>query len=77
MTGPEHYQEAERLLDKADNIPRPANYNDIQGLLLGAQVHAALALAAATAMSAPVDGDSGGLTVNEWRAWNRVAGETE
>jgi hypothetical protein len=42
MTGPEHYLEAERLLDlsTADNVVT----------VLDAQVHATLALAAATAM---------------------------
>lgn len=48
MTGPEHYKAAERLLAESDNfLPE-----DQQGCvyLAAAQVHATLALAAATAM---------------------------
>jgi len=41
MTGPEHYAEAERLLDLADEMA-----------VSDAQVHATLALAAATALGA-------------------------
>ncbi|MEV7092308.1 hypothetical protein AB0M80_05645 [Amycolatopsis sp. NPDC051045] len=67
MTGPEHYMEAERLLAKYGNgyvLPETA------GKLAAAQVHATLALAAATAMAAygetmpPPDG----------QAWDIVAG---
>lgn len=45
MTGPEHYAEAERLLDKVNrNKNDPANTNRLHR----AQVHAALALVTAT-----------------------------
>lgn len=43
-TGPEHYQEAERLIDLVDD-----GAEDWQPLAAEAQVHATLALAAATA----------------------------
>lgn len=48
MTGPEHYREAERLLDIAtnDNWSREARTEAVPL----AQVHATLALAAATAL---------------------------
>jgi hypothetical protein len=63
MTGPEHYQEAERLLgdaSRADGIivmPNPQ-------AIAAAQVHATLAHAAATA-------------VNDFQGWCAVAIEPE
>jgi hypothetical protein len=51
MTGPEHYAEAERLLAVADRHARGGTYDQEWTLILtAAQVHAALALAAATAV---------------------------
>ena len=55
MTGPGHYQEAERLVagileGRYDESERPGSE-----LLAIAQVHATLALAAATAVTSPVD----------------------
>ncbi|GII84574.1 hypothetical protein Ssi03_25640 [Sphaerisporangium siamense] len=64
MTGPEHYREAEKLL---------AQYGDPEFAaidLAAAQVHATLALAAATAL-ARVDGDRASVTYN---AWHEAAG---
>ena len=55
MTGPEHYREAERLL-----VGQPTS-----AIIATAQVHATLALAAAT-------GIDGGFF--EVTAWDRVAG---
>lgn len=48
MTGPEHYREAERLIEEANHVGHqdPERGN---GILAAAQVHATLALAAATA----------------------------
>ncbi|GAB3223511.1 hypothetical protein GCM10027586_12880 [Kineococcus gypseus] len=48
MTGPEHYRKAEDLLDKAKQSSDPTL---IGALLQTAQVHATLALAAATIQS--------------------------
>jgi hypothetical protein len=50
MTGPEHYQEAERLLEAEPQCSCPM-YGCVhhQVSLLSAQVHATLAAAAATA----------------------------
>ena len=51
MTGPEHYAEAERLLALADRHTRGVTYDQEWTLTLtAAQVHATLALAAATAV---------------------------
>ena len=51
MTGPEHYAEAERLLALADRHTRGVTYAQEWTLTLtAAQVHATLALAAATAV---------------------------
>lgn len=66
MTGPEHYTEAERLIQQA----RDSTGNDWSALYLAqAQVHATLALAAATAL--PGDSDR----QNDTYEWSRVAGQ--
>ena len=64
-TGPEHYQEAERLLAKAtyEDLPTNAHIQDAQL----AQAHATLALAAATAMGM-VD-----LPAADWDQWRAAA----
>ena len=52
MTGPEHYVEAERLLALADRHAKGVTYEQEWTLTLtAAQVHATLAVAAATAVS--------------------------
>lgn len=58
MTGPEHYREAERLI-KGIKTDMGAVYveDGNEQVIALAQVHATLALAAATAMGAPVDGE--------------------
>jgi len=50
MTGPEHYREAERLLKKATHYSYGDGADPVTGAALAAeaQVHATLALAAAT-----------------------------
>lgn len=62
MTGPEHYHEAERLIEWAfhDESPDPSQ------TLATAQVHATLALAAATALPA------GGSGTESRAAWVRA-----
>ncbi|MGW0587424.1 hypothetical protein [Streptosporangium sp. NPDC002607] len=69
MTGPEHYGQAEELLGLADRSPMGS---DEEHFYLGAaQVHATLALAAATAMT----GDRASYTDEpEIRAWHAAAG---
>jgi hypothetical protein len=49
MTGPQHYQEAERILRQVAEYPR--QLEEQLHLLDVAQVHAALAVAAATAVT--------------------------
>ncbi|MET9465842.1 hypothetical protein ABZY44_13745 [Streptomyces sp. NPDC006544] len=75
MTGPEHYHKAEQLLADADS------YEDDQATELArdrraeAQVHALLALAAATAMAAPVDQETdSGMPPADATAWYKAAG---
>jgi hypothetical protein len=63
MTGPEHYSMAERLLESAAARSSSADYTHT---LAEAQVHATLALAAATAISWP--------SLAEGAAWQEVAG---
>lgn len=70
MTGPEHYQEAERLLDLAsttipEDVPAQA------AVTARAQVHATLALAAATALAAF---DGSGMHADDFRAWDQTCG---
>jgi len=65
MTGPDHYAEAERLLAVADRHTSGVTYAEEWTLTLcAAQVHATLALAAATAV---------GTTGPDGRAWADVA----
>ncbi|MFE2556025.1 hypothetical protein ACFXGT_08305 [Streptomyces sp. NPDC059352] len=74
MTGPEHYREAERLLaqDRAEGLE--GTYFFRPESLAAAQVHATLALAAATAMQAGVDGCEPGMDPAEYDAWCSAAG---
>ena len=65
MTGPEHYREAVELLRQITNqgeMPTEV----VSATCLAAQVHATLALAAATAAS--ID------HAPEWNAWHKVTG---
>jgi hypothetical protein len=68
MTGPSHYRQAERLLADCDirSAAGDVSAADIMAHVAAAQVHATLALAAATAFQAsgvPADGATG----YEWR----------
>ncbi|MDH6610243.1 hypothetical protein M2164_005878 [Streptomyces sp. SAI-208] len=75
MTGPEHYQEAERLLAESAVDGAEGTYFVRPENLAAAQAHATLALAAATALSAPVEDDLAGFTVEDRDAWFKAAGE--
>jgi hypothetical protein len=66
VTGPEHYLEAERLLASI------TSQND-SVFAAKAQVHATLALAAATAMAGY---DESGMCVEDFRDWDKVCGVT-
>jgi hypothetical protein len=65
MTGPEHYEEAELLLERSAAGSNP-------GSVARAQVHATLALAAVTAISDPALG----LPAEVRDMWWAVAGGT-
>lgn len=65
MTGPEHYREAERLLAVCAGLQRGSELDT--ACTAAAQVHATLALAAATALS---DAPQGGMGGNDWTAWH-------
>lgn len=65
MTGPEHYREAEQLLGARRSGESAA---EAASRLAEAQIHATLALAAATALAQSA-GDDG------HRAWQRATGE--
>jgi len=68
MTGPEHYAEAERLLTLADRHTTGVTYAPEWTLTLSAaQVHATLALAAATVV---------GTAGPDLQAWAAVAATT-
>lgn len=69
MTGPEHYREAERLLAESQTITRPheEGHCEADRSIAEAQVHATLALAAATALSATKTGAMPGLDFEDWR----------
>lgn len=81
-SGPEHYREAERLLKARPTAP-------VENVLAAAQVHATLALAAATALALrevtdppdPEDDDPGGsystpvLPLDDFEAWRDTASE--
>lgn len=76
MTGPEHYREAERLADRAHYFTYGDGADPVTGAALAAeaQVHATLALTAATAMQAGVDGMEPGMGSVEFHEWYQAAG---
>ena len=71
MTGPDHYREAERLLAEMprERLPHP----DIAMIQQVAQVHATLALAAATALGR--EGEGRTQPSKDRAAWFDVAAE--
>jgi hypothetical protein len=73
MTGLEHYREAERLLKAAAELPRPVAAHDFAGVIQTAQVHATLALAAATMLAAPPI--TNGAQGAQRGGWMSVVGE--
>lgn len=71
MTGPEHYRAAERLADRANHFTYGDGNDPVVGAALAAegQVHATLALAAATALMAVTEEAS----LADYDAWREVA----
>jgi hypothetical protein len=76
MTGPEHYREAERLLAESRTELRPNDEGHCEAdrTIAEAQVHATLALAAATAL---IDETSRSDCFDNYRAWQQVTGDTK
>lgn len=74
MTGPEHYREAERLLEEACD-PADHGVGALHAHIGLAQVHATLALAAATAVADC--GARDGMDAADFEAWRQVASVTE
>jgi hypothetical protein len=73
VTGPEHYQEAERLLQPR-TVASMSSRESYQSspttdMILQAEVHATLALAAAFAMGA-----DGSMADVDFDAWDKVCG---
>lgn len=83
MSGPEHYRRAEELLNalrRAEcSMSRRPDQDTLVRILAEAQVHATLAMAAATALSSPVAGEDDsspvGMDPLDRNAWELVAGE--
>jgi hypothetical protein len=71
VTGPEHFKQAEQLLaDARSGTPEEPYYiGDIGPTLAAAQVHATLALAAATAMGCASED---GPPAPDWDAWREI-----
>ncbi|GIF08698.1 hypothetical protein [Actinoplanes siamensis] len=75
MTGPEHYLEAESLLEMADDLPASKSV-DRDYFAAAAQTHATLALAAATALQVP-GGEDAGMRLADAEAWEAACAETD
>lgn len=69
-TGPDHYRDGEKFLGYANATPA-GDVDAIHAQLMFAQVHATLALAAATALN----GAGNGLYVADHDSWHRAAGQ--
>ncbi|WP_428956147.1 hypothetical protein [Streptomyces sp. cg35] len=78
MTGPEHYRQAERHLSGASHTNgrggHPVDPVGAAHHLAMAQVHATLALAAATALSNPDRGSATAHVNADSAAWREAAG---
>ncbi|MFC9681331.1 hypothetical protein [Streptomyces sp. NPDC056948] len=74
MTGPDHYRKAEELLGQAATDEAACHYESATARVHEAQVHATLALTAATAMQAAVDGSEPGMGSAEFHKWYQAAG---
>lgn len=69
MNGPQHYSASEKLLTAALTVAGDMPIEDVQATVEMAQVHATLALAAATAMNG-IDR----MDEDDFREWDKVAG---
>lgn len=71
-TGPEHYRIAEGLADMAVNLADDGEHEEADMAIAAAQVHATLALAAATALNGISARPS---TTATYRAWEALVTE--
>ncbi|UQA91217.1 hypothetical protein [Streptomyces halobius] len=69
-TGPENYRRAEELVRSVRDGHQIGD--DVAQILTAAQVHATLALAAATALN-DHSHDEGGMPLEDYDAWTKVA----
>lgn len=74
MTGPEHYRKAEELLAVADDYEDDGAPQTARIRREEAQVHATLALAAATAL---IDETPRSDCFDNYAAWSAVAGASD
>lgn len=72
MTGPEHYRESERLIEEANHVGHSDSWRSY-GMVASAQVHATLALAAATALGR--EGEGRTMASKDRAAWFDAAAE--
>ena len=72
-TGPDHYRKAEDLVDLAQFGGDDIDLTERRNMIAGAQVHATLALAAATALGR--EGSDGTQPSMDRAAWFDVAAE--
>lgn len=74
-TGPDHYREAERLVERAHHFTYGDGADPVVGAALAAeaQVHATLALAAAAALNS----GQHGMNFVDSTAWQNTAGSRD
>ncbi|MFF9238414.1 hypothetical protein ACF1AY_15975 [Streptomyces sp. NPDC014776] len=73
-TGPEHYREAEELLDLASSYEQDGAPTSAERCRRDALVHALLANAAATALSTPERSVPPRVSRYAWAEWQQAAG---
>jgi hypothetical protein len=73
MTGPEHYEEAERLLADSDEV---IDYDIADQMIRRAGVHAQLALAAATALGLSEGERDAGMPSADSAVWYKLVSVT-
>lgn len=77
MTGPEHYKRAEGLLDQLRrahaSMTSTVTAERAAAVMAEAQVHATLALAAATALN-DRDPNEGGMPLDDFNEWRETVG---
>ncbi len=75
MTGPQHYKEAEEILVALATAAHDRSFIDVHVGV--AQVHATLALAAATALTDAGNQSGDGIPPRDFAKWKTVAADQE